>query len=120
MKQEQTIHMLSLGCPKNRVDSEVMLGHMLEEGYRPVDAPEDADVVVVNTCGFIDAAKEESVDAIIEMEGLKKNYISDLYGICFCVKHFLCFWKKKFWTEYYFLICILLTKLLISTHFWSL
>jgi hypothetical protein len=54
------------------------------------------------------------------MEGLKKNYISDLYGICFCVKHFLCFWKKKFWTEYYFFICILLTKLLISTHFWSL
>ena len=73
MKQEQTIHMLSLGCPKNRVDSEVMLGHMLEEGYRPVDSPEEADVVVVNTCGFIDAAKEESVDAIIEMEGLKKE-----------------------------------------------
>ncbi len=73
MKQEQTIHMLSLGCPKNRVDSEVMLGHMLDEGYRPVDSPEDADVIVVNTCGFIDAAKEESVDAIIEMEEFKKE-----------------------------------------------
>lgn len=73
MKQEQTIHMLSLGCPKNRVDSEVMLGHMLAEGYRPVDTPEAADVVVVNTCGFIDAAKEESVEAIIEMEELKKE-----------------------------------------------
>ena len=73
MKQEQTIHMLSLGCPKNRVDSEVMLGHMLDEGYRPVDSPENADVIVVNTCGFIDAAKEESVDAIIEMEEFKKE-----------------------------------------------
>jgi ribosomal protein S12 methylthiotransferase len=72
MKDTQTVHMVSLGCPKNRVDSEVMLGHMLGAGYTPVDDPQGADVVVVNTCGFIDAAKEESIDVIIEMEDLKK------------------------------------------------
>ena len=73
MKDNQTVHMVSLGCPKNRVDSEVMLGHMLGAGYTPVDDPQGADVVVVNTCGFIDAAKEESIDVIIEMEDLKKS-----------------------------------------------
>jgi len=73
MKETQTVHMVSLGCPKNRVDSEVMLGHMLGAGYRPVDDPEGADVVVVNTCGFIEAAKEESIDVILEMEDLKKS-----------------------------------------------
>lgn len=73
MKKNQTVHFVSLGCPKNRVDSEVMLGHLVGSGYTPVDAPEGADVVVVNTCGFIDAAKEESIDAIAEMAELKKS-----------------------------------------------
>lgn len=73
MKQPQKVHFVSLGCPKNRVDSEVMLGHLVQDGYQPVDRAEDADVIVVNTCGFIDAAKEESVDAIVEMGELKKS-----------------------------------------------
>jgi ribosomal protein S12 methylthiotransferase len=68
-----TVHLLSLGCPKNRVDSEVMLGHLAREGYAPVSRPEDADVIVVNTCAFIEAAKEESVDAILDMAEHKKN-----------------------------------------------
>jgi ribosomal protein S12 methylthiotransferase len=58
---------VSLGCPKNLLDSEVMLGQLTRSGYQPVDRPEDAEVLVVNTCGFIEAAKQESIDAILEM-----------------------------------------------------
>ncbi len=65
--KQKTVHFVSLGCPKNRVDSEVMLGHLAAEGYTHADSPDDAQVLVVNTCAFIDAAKEESVDAILEM-----------------------------------------------------
>src|SRR5690242_6317991 len=73
MKKQQTVYFLSLGCPKNRVDTEVMLGHLVKAGYSPVTEAEGADVIVVNTCGFIDAAKEESVDAIAEAAELKKE-----------------------------------------------
>jgi ribosomal protein S12 methylthiotransferase len=66
------VYMHTLGCPKNRVDSEVMLGTLAEAGYRLVQDPERADVVVVNTCGFIESAKEESVDAIVELSELKR------------------------------------------------
>ncbi len=68
----KTIHFISLGCPKNRVDTEVMLGVSDGRGYRLVDRPEDAQVIVVNTCGFIDAAKEESVNTILEMGALRE------------------------------------------------
>lgn len=68
----QRVHMISLGCPKNRVDSEVMLG-MIQSDYQVVESAEDADIVVVNTCGFIDAAKEESIDTIMEMVELKNK-----------------------------------------------
>jgi ribosomal protein S12 methylthiotransferase len=63
--------MHTLGCPKNRVDSEVMLGTLSEAGYRLVQDPARADVIVVNTCGFIDSAKEESVQAIVELAQMK-------------------------------------------------
>src|SRR6266516_1793648 len=63
----KTVHFVSLGCPKNRVDTEVMLGHTTGAGHALVAAPEDADVIVVNTCGFIGEAKQESIDAILEM-----------------------------------------------------
>ena len=62
---KRTIHFVSLGCPKNRVDSEVMLGVAERAGYRHVDDASRANVIVVNTCGFIDAAKEESVATIL-------------------------------------------------------
>lgn len=65
------VYMHTLGCPKNRVDSEVMLGTLAEAGYRLVQDPERAEVIVVNTCGFIESAKEESVDAIVELAELK-------------------------------------------------
>ena len=64
---------VSLGCPKNLVDSEVMLGLLSEKGYELTTDKESADVIVVNTCGFIDSAKEESVDTILEMARLKEE-----------------------------------------------
>lgn len=66
-----TIHFISLGCPKNRVDTEVMLGVAVQDGYTLVAEPDHADVIVVNTCGFIGPAKEESIDTILEMAEYK-------------------------------------------------
>ena len=65
------IGFVSLGCPKNLVDTEVMLGILGQEGYDIVSRPEQADVIVVNTCGFIDSAKEESIQTILEMAEYK-------------------------------------------------
>lgn len=67
------VGMLSLGCAKNLVDSEVMLGELQREGYQFSDDAHQSDVVIVNTCGFIDKAKEESIQAILEMADLKKQ-----------------------------------------------
>jgi ribosomal protein S12 methylthiotransferase len=67
------VYFVSLGCPKNQVDTELMLGQVEAAGHALVDAPDDADVIVVNTCAFIDAAKEESVDTILEMAEHKKT-----------------------------------------------
>jgi ribosomal protein S12 methylthiotransferase len=69
----QRIYFVSLGCPKNQVDTELMLGQVEAAGHSLVEEPDDADVIVVNTCAFIDAAKEESVDTILEMAELKKE-----------------------------------------------
>ncbi len=66
------IGLISLGCPKNLVDGEVMLGLAQEAGHELTPHAADADVLVVNTCAFIDRAKQESVDAILEMAELKK------------------------------------------------
>src|SRR5476651_1816697 len=67
------IGLVSLGCPKNLVDSEVMLGLAREAGHELTEDPDAADVLVVNTCAFIDKAKQESVDAILEMAARKKD-----------------------------------------------
>jgi ribosomal protein S12 methylthiotransferase len=64
---------ISLGCPKNLVDSEVMMGHLKQKGFEITSDAEDADTVVVNTCGFIDSAKKESIEAILEAARLKTN-----------------------------------------------
>jgi ribosomal protein S12 methylthiotransferase len=68
----RTIHFVSLGCVKNRVDTEVMLGVATGGGWRIVDEPDEAEVIVVNTCGFIGEAKKESIDTICEMAEYKK------------------------------------------------
>ncbi len=67
-----TVGMISLGCVKNRVDSEQMLSELTAAGCRIVDDPSQADILIVNTCGFIAPAKEESIDAILEMAEYKK------------------------------------------------
>jgi ribosomal protein S12 methylthiotransferase len=66
-----SLGMISLGCPKNLVDSEIMLGLATRSGYAITDDASNADVIVVNTCGFIEEAKQESIDAILEMATLK-------------------------------------------------
>jgi ribosomal protein S12 methylthiotransferase len=65
------VHLVSLGCPKNQVDSELMLGLLARDGVAPVAEAEAADCVVVNTCAFIDRAKQESIDAILRMASWK-------------------------------------------------
>ena len=67
------IGMISLGCAKNRVDSENMLGMLAARGFEIVSDPAEADALFVNTCGFIESAKEESIDAIFEMAQYKKT-----------------------------------------------
>jgi len=62
---------ISLGCPKNLVDSEVMMGHLKQSGYQITANAEEAETIVVNTCGFIDSAKQESIEAILEATQLK-------------------------------------------------
>ena len=69
----QKIKVVSLGCAKNLVDSEVMTGLLRESGYEIVTGEKNADILLVNTCGFIDAAKEESVNAIMEAASYKKK-----------------------------------------------
>src|SRR2546422_9470293 len=68
-----TYAFVSLGCPKNLVDSERMLGKLSQDGYTLVPDADGADVVVVNTCGFIEPARQESLAVIREMLGLKKQ-----------------------------------------------
>ena len=67
------IHVVSLGCDKNRIDTEHMLGILAGSNAAVVDSPEQADVIIVNTCGFIDDAKRESIDVILEMASYKQD-----------------------------------------------
>ena len=70
---EKKIYFVSLGCDKNLVDSEVMLGLLKSRGYVMTNAAEDADVIIINTCGFIRDAQDESVETLLEMAELKKS-----------------------------------------------
>jgi ribosomal protein S12 methylthiotransferase len=65
------VHLLTLGCPKNQVDSEIMLGQLARAGHEVVLDPDDADVLVVNTCAFVADAKQESIDAVLDAARLK-------------------------------------------------
>lgn len=67
------VHFVSLGCPKNRVDAEHMLGLSVEDGHSIVEDPAEADAIVINTCGFIGEAKQESIEAILEMGAIKRR-----------------------------------------------
>ena len=67
------VGMVSLGCPKNQVDAEMMLARLEDAGFVIVDDPYDAELVIVNTCGFIEDAKREAIDSILEMAQLKED-----------------------------------------------
>ena len=66
---------ISLGCPKNRVDSEHILGLLKRIGYKVVNSTEDADIVFINTCGFITDSKKESIETILENIGTEKKVV---------------------------------------------
>ena len=70
---EKKVGMISLGCPKNQVDAEIMLKKLVDAGYILVDEAEKADVVIVNTCAFIEDSKKESIDSILEMIDYKEE-----------------------------------------------
>ena len=72
------IHVVSLGCAKNQIDTEHMLGVLAGSNAAIVDNPEDADVIIINTCGFIGDAKQESIDTIIEMGAYKQQGVRSL------------------------------------------
>ena len=76
MTPKTNVLFVSLGCDKNRVDSEEMLGHLAASGFSFTDDETEADVIVVNTCCFIDEAKEESIEAILDMAQMKTE------GVC--------------------------------------
>ena len=80
-----TVYLTSLGCPKNLVDSEVILGSLMDAGYKPVAEPLDARLIVVNTCGFIESATEESIETILELGQAKKQGRCELLVVAGCL-----------------------------------
>ncbi|MBU0946827.1 MAG: 30S ribosomal protein S12 methylthiotransferase RimO [Proteobacteria bacterium] len=80
-----TFHLVSLGCPKNLVDSEVMLGFLQQAGWQLTEEPEEATVLLINTCGFIQAAVEEAVDEILELAKVKEKYPTKYLVVTGCL-----------------------------------
>jgi ribosomal protein S12 methylthiotransferase len=78
MTEKKKVGMISLGCPKNLIDSEVMMGMLTRKGYELTTDSGAAEVLVVNTCGFIDSARQESIDTILEMAQLKSGNLKRL------------------------------------------
>ncbi len=71
--QEKSIYFTSLGCSKNLVDSQVMLGHLKLDGFTIAQEPQDAEVIIVNTCSFVEAAKVESIETVLELSTYKED-----------------------------------------------
>ncbi|MBQ3871572.1 MAG: 30S ribosomal protein S12 methylthiotransferase RimO, partial [Clostridia bacterium] len=84
-RSDHFIGAISLGCSKNRVDTELMLGQLVKAGYNLTPDPEEADVILINTCGFIDDAKQESIDTILEMARYKETGKLKLLIIAGCL-----------------------------------
>lgn len=81
------IYFISLGCPRNLVDSEVMLGILLKAGYEVAEVLEDADYIVINTCGFLEASRQESMDAVQETLGARKKTAKLIVTGCMVQTH---------------------------------
>jgi ribosomal protein S12 methylthiotransferase len=77
----------TLGCPKNQVDSEKLAGTLLADGFVPADSAEEADLVVVNTCAFIEAARQESVDTILELSAVRREGARLVVTGCLAERH---------------------------------
>ena len=71
--QAKRFYVETLGCPKNQVDSDKLIGTLLADGMLATDSAEDADLVVVNTCAFIDEARRESIDTILSLDEQRKK-----------------------------------------------
>ncbi|HLB05919.1 MAG TPA: 30S ribosomal protein S12 methylthiotransferase RimO, partial [Thermodesulfobacteriota bacterium] len=85
MKVHKKVSFVSLGCPKNLVDSEIMLGILAMHDYEITTDDRDAEVIIINTCGFIEDAKKESIDKIIELAGLKETGNCKLLVVAGCL-----------------------------------
>lgn len=84
-KKEKSVHFVSLGCPKNLVDSEMMLGSLSGDGYNVAAHPEEAQTVVINTCGFIEDSKKESIQKILEATSLKEKGVVEKVVVTGCL-----------------------------------
>jgi ribosomal protein S12 methylthiotransferase len=71
--EEKSLYFTSLGCSKNLVDSQVMLGHLKLDGFKIANAPEEAEVIIVNTCSFVEAAKVESIETVLDLANYKEE-----------------------------------------------
>ena len=69
----KTFHLVSLGCPKNLVDSELVYGQLATQGWQGRDVPDEAEVLIINTCGFVQSAVEESIDEILGLAAWKQT-----------------------------------------------
>ena len=81
----KNLHIISLGCPKNAVDSEHLGGVLEAAGFRLVGSAEEADVALVNTCGFLQAAVEEGIQVILDLERLKKAGVVRQIAVVGCM-----------------------------------
>lgn len=79
------VYLVTLGCSKNQVDSEEILGELVSRGFTQAERPEDADVIIVNTCGFIESAKTESLDTVFAYAEYKAEYSCRLLVVCGCL-----------------------------------
>ena len=87
MGEPQTYFLETLGCPKNQVDSDKLEGRFAADGLTPVDSPDEADIVVVNTCAFIDEARQESVDTILSLSDQRREGAKLVVTGCMAERH---------------------------------
>jgi ribosomal protein S12 methylthiotransferase len=87
MGEPQTYFLETLGCPKNQVDSDKLEGRFAADGMTPVDSPDEADIVVVNTCAFIDEARQESVDTILGLSDQRREGAKLVVTGCMAERH---------------------------------
>ena len=88
--EKQKVSLVSLGCPKNLVDAEVMLGHLPGDRFEIVTDESQADIIIVNTCAFINDAKEESIETILEVADYKKKGRCRLLVVSGCLPQRYC------------------------------